>query len=247
MKDRVFREKIYHNKRFSKEIRQPTAKYYKITSKITSIFKQKIQNYSIDKKVLEIGCSKGYYTFDLAGIARQAIGIDISDVAIDIAIEDAKGRGILNVNFYVMDGSNPNFPDNYFDFIFGGAILHHLEFENALNSLSRLLKSDGVALFLEPLGYNPFINLYRKFTPKFRSPDETPLTNTELQKFSKYFHYVNFHYFYFTTLFAVPFYKFSFFNKIVDFFDSIDAFLFRFKFLRKFAWQVLIELKNPIK
>ena len=47
--------------------------------------------------------------------------------------------------------------DQNFDVIFGNSILHHLDSENAANSLHNLLNKNGRFLFLEPLGYNPLI------------------------------------------------------------------------------------------
>ena len=54
-------------------------------------------------------------------------------------------------------------------------ILHHLDFSKCLDEISRILKPDGSMIFVEPLGTNPLINLYRKFTPNSRSIDEHPL------------------------------------------------------------------------
>ena len=42
------------------------------------------------------------------------------------------------------------------------------------NEINKVLKDDGEMVFLEPLGTNPLINLYRKLTPKSRSVDEHP-------------------------------------------------------------------------
>jgi len=150
-----------------------------------------------------------------------------------------------NFEFLVMDAANLKFPDRTFDKVVVGAILHHLDFENALKNISRVLKKKGSAIFLEPLGYNRFINLYRKFTPNYRTPDEKPLTNEDLAKFSKYFQNVSITYFYLTTLFTVPFSRQSFFKSLVRFFNFIDKQLFKIKFVRKYAWQIVIEVSNP--
>ena len=41
-------------------------------------------------------------------------------------------------------------------------------------------------IFIEPLGTNPLINLYRKFTPTSRSDDEHPLTFEDIKYFKSY-------------------------------------------------------------
>ena len=49
-----------------------------------------------------------------------------------------------------------------------------------LSILSRLLSKDGKLLMWEPMATNPFINLYRHFTPNLRTADEHPLTFKDL-------------------------------------------------------------------
>jgi hypothetical protein len=43
-----------------------------------------------------------------------------------------------------------------------------------------VLRPGGVALFFEPLGTNPVINAFRRFTPEHRSHDERPLTRADV-------------------------------------------------------------------
>jgi ubiquinone/menaquinone biosynthesis C-methylase UbiE len=245
--ERVKREKEYHNKRFTEEVREATKKYYKIAQKSNQLFKEKIFKNAEKLKILEIGCAKGNFTKEIAKHANSVVGIDISEVAIEQAIVNSKENGVNNTTFLVMDGANITFPDNSFDRVVGGAILHHLEYETAIKNISRILKPSGNAIFLEPLGHNPFINLYRKMTPKYRSVDEQPLRISELKLFQKYFATVEIKYFYFFTLLAVPFHNSKFFSKIVNFFDSIDRVIFSVKYLRKYAWQIVIELRDPIR
>jgi SAM-dependent methyltransferase len=72
------------------------------------------------------------------------------------------------------------FPDDSFDVVYGGGILHHLEFERALSEVRRVLKPGGLMLFEEPLNINPVGKFVRWLTPKARTEDERPLQNAEL-------------------------------------------------------------------
>ena len=248
MSERVEREKEYHNKRFSKEVRQATVKYYKIAKKSNRQFKGAIFNNCKDKTVLEIGCSKGAFTREIASHgAENVVGIDISEVAISEAVKTAKNLKLDNVEYYVKDGASLDFQEQSFDIVCGGAILHHLDFEKALKSINRLVKNNGFAVFLEPLGYNPFINLYRKLTPQYRSEDESPLTGKEIRLFEKYFNVVEINYYYLFTILTVPFHKLKIFDSLVNVADSIDKFIFKMKFMRKFAWQMVIILREPVR
>ena len=51
---------------------------------------------------------------------------------------------------------------NEYDLIYGAGILHHLDLKKSLNELNRLIGKNGTIIFIEPLGTNPIINLYRK-------------------------------------------------------------------------------------
>ena len=60
-----------------------------------------------------------------------------------------------------------------------------MQIEKCLDEIHRILKSKGNLIFIEPLGTNPIINLYRKLTPKSRSKDEHPLINKDFKYISK--------------------------------------------------------------
>jgi hypothetical protein len=64
------------------------------------------------------------------------------------------------------------------------------------------LKTGGEGLFLEPLGHTPLINLYRRFTPRFRTPDEHPLVISDFELARRYFGSVDAEFFHLTSFFA---------------------------------------------
>jgi hypothetical protein len=66
--------------------------------------------------------------------------------------------------------------------------------------MHRLLRVDGAAIFFEPLGENPFINLYRKATPHSRTPDETPLSRKDIARITATFPGATIEHFGLTTL-----------------------------------------------
>jgi hypothetical protein len=49
------------------------------------------------------------------------------------------------------------------------------------NSMTKILQPKGKAIFIEPLGHNFLINLYRRLTPNIRSADEHPLLAKDLK------------------------------------------------------------------
>ena len=81
-----------------------------------------------------------------------------------------------------MDAHNLKFESNSFDLVIGRAILHHLDADTALKSIHKVLKSNGRAIFIEPLADNPLLKLFRALTPKARTIDEAPFSRSDLEK-----------------------------------------------------------------
>ena len=118
-----------------------------------------------------------------------------------------------------------------------------MEFSKCIDEISRILKTNGTLLFIEPLGTNPIINLYRFLTPGSRSKDEHPLTFKDFDLIKEKFKSVDIKYYGFMTLVFFPFYKSTksrFFKALIKF----DQLLFKIKFFRLFAWSVLITAKK---
>lgn len=243
---RIQQEKDFHNARFGIEddFRKGLDKYYSIAKSSRKFFHDLYQMNNIDKRVLEYGCGTGNNSIQLAKACKTITGIDISDKAIEKA-NQAIPDDVQNVKFHVMDAENLEFPDYSFDLIFGSGILHHLKLEKAYAELSRILAENGTAVFFEPLGHNPIINMYRKFTPKLRTDDEHPLLVQNLKLAEKYFKVVDITYFHLTSFCAIPLRNSRFFDKTLGFFEYFDkALLYLIPPLKRFAWIVVIRLSN---
>ena len=178
------------------------------------------------------------------------IGIDISQEFISKGNKLLVERNINNIQLICGDAEDIRFRFSC-DRIFGVAILHHLSMNEIGEVIWSTLNPGGRAVFLEPLAYNPFINLYRYLTPKMRTPDEHPLQLSELQKLSESFDDLNWYAFNFFTLFGVGISKFIKFEnrkkakffKLMKFLHKVDQILFRgfppFKFL---GWNIIIVM-----
>jgi ubiquinone/menaquinone biosynthesis C-methylase UbiE len=248
MTDRIEREKEFHNHRFAENTRKSLDKYYSISTNTRKLFLDLMNTGLNGKKVLEYGCGTGSFSFDLAEKDAIVYGIDISEVAIDEAKKTAASKVFKdNLNFSVMNAENLKYENDFFDRICGNSILHHLELKTSLKELTRVIKKGGNAVFIEPLGHNPFINMYRKLTPKLRSDDEHPLKSEDLKLFREYFSKVNISYFHLTTLLAVPFRNTTLFNGIFSILSKIDSALFSFEIFKKNAWMIVLELSEPKK
>lgn len=112
--------------------------------------------------------------------------INISEAELDHGRRKASSKGYA-VKFHRMDAHQLNFDDNSFDAAFGFGILHHLEYETALDEIRRVLRPGGIMIFNEPLDVNPVGALVRMATPEARTPDESPLKLSHLALFRERF------------------------------------------------------------
>jgi SAM-dependent methyltransferase len=148
-----------------------------------------------------------------------------------------------------MNAEKLGFEDSRFDVILGTAILHHLNLNAALLELRRVLKPGGRGVFLEAQGDNFFVNLYRKFTPSKRTPDEHPLVNSDFELIRTHFEKVEIKGFYFTALLSFLLRRvwknedvFVALNKLLT---GIDEQLIKiFPFLTRFCWIAVIRFEK---
>ncbi len=164
------------------------------------------------------------------------------------ARSSALGAGAERVHYSAMDAERLAFPDDCFDLICGSSILHHLDLASAYRELCRTLKPHGAAVFYEPLGHNPAINLYRRATPALRTADEHPLLWSDLEGAQRYFAAIETQFFHLFSLLAVPFRRFRWFPTWVRWLDAADRRLFdAWPATRRFAWRAVIVLSSPRK
>ncbi|MCH8929087.1 MAG: class I SAM-dependent methyltransferase [Candidatus Marinimicrobia bacterium] len=246
---RLEREKDFHDLAFGENVRKKAHKYYSTALKSRKYYRQFLKSKASGANTLEYGCGPGSQVFMLAENGATVTGIDISDVAINLAKTEAESKGINDkISFFVMNAEELKFEESSFDLICGTGILHHLNLEQAYSELQRVVKKDGVALFIEPLGHNPLINLYRKLTPKLRTVDEHPLLYKDLILAKTYFKNVDIKYFHIFSLAAVPFRNTPLFKPLLGLLDFIDASLFFIlPITRKYAWSVVMQLSAPLK
>lgn len=143
--------------------------------------------YAQAKDVLELGSISWKVWVEDNGVRPANLHcINISQEEIDQGKENGRGSKV-KPHFHLMDAHCLEFEDESFDFVYGCAILHHLDFVRALDEVCRVLKPGGRILFVEPLGINPVGKLVRAMTPFARTVDEKPLMFKELAELEKRF------------------------------------------------------------
>ena len=241
------RERAFHNAAFSDHRRSSgsVGHAYTILHDSRKFYEGFIRSHAKGARLLEFGCGATAMGSTFGDTAAEIVGIDISDVAVREATEHARRTG-LRATYQVMDAEALQFPDQSFDLICSAAILHHLDLRRAFGEIARTLRPGGHAIFLEPLGHNPIINLYRRMTPHMRTPDEHPLLVSDLELGKEYFDEVEVRYFILSTFLAIPLRRWKNFVPTIVKLEALDRFLFRhLPWLRKHAWQVILVLSKP--
>jgi SAM-dependent methyltransferase len=151
--------------------------------------------------------------------------------------------GINNTEFIAMNAEAMEFSDETFGLVYGKGILHHLDLEKSVSEIARVLKKDGTAIFMEPLGHNWFLNKFRSKTPELRTPDEHPLLFSDFDLFKKYFS-LDIKLYGFTTLLSVPLLNTPFFKIASFLLQSIDSLLLSIPYFNRNAWLVLLVLRK---
>jgi ubiquinone/menaquinone biosynthesis C-methylase UbiE len=197
------------------------------------------------ENILDLGCGSGENSIKLAKIGYEVHGIDISPNTIKLAKKITHQHGLENkIKFSAGIAEKLNFPNNYFDYVYGVDILHHVEIEPTINEVWRVLKPGGKAFFREHLRVTLLdsireTKLVRYFFPKEESHekgithDERKITLEEIQIIKNIFKNVEIIKFEFISKFYV------FFNynlKVAGELEKIDWRLFRlFPFLNIFG------------
>jgi len=199
------------------------------------------------KTVLEIGCGTGENAVKLAAEGARVFAIDISTEMVRKTIQRSQQKSLDNqITVLEMNAEQMAFADDAFDMVFGHSVLHHTDLGLTRGEAYRILKTGGIGVFVEPLGHNPLVNLFRRLTPHRRTPTEQPLTWEDLlflgQPFSSFTHRE----FYLIALAAfvlLPFGNRRLFQSAVKILSHVDDVIFQiFPWLRRYAWVTVIRV-----
>ena len=211
------------------------------------------------KKILVLGCGLGEEVVYCALQGARVTALDISTQMLEHTKHLARRHGVEHL-VCTIHGSAEQFrcADAPFDAILACNILHHVDIQKTLDCVTQSLKYGGVFVFLEPLAYNPLINVYRAMASDVRTDNEHPLTFSDIQLIKNYFSKLEIKTFHLFTLFIFVWFFISerihpnnerYWKKIIydakyyksafTILSRIDHFVLRFlPFLSRYCWVI---------
>jgi SAM-dependent methyltransferase len=236
---RLASEREFHNNRFKEgDSRQAQLKYYWAVERGAERYAAEVDRLARGADVLEYGCGPWASAGRLGPAAKHVHAIDISDEAIRIAQQNCP---LANVTFSVRDAMDMRFPDASFDLVFGSGVVHHLDTAACAREVSRVLRPGGHAIFWEPLGLNPLINVYRWMTPSARTADEHPLLPRDIRLLREHFASVELEFYGLASLAAVPFRNSGAGQMAKRALELVDDAVFLLPGIRFLAWYSIIR------
>jgi len=79
-----------------------------------------------DERVLDLGCGWGTFTFALAPICKEIVGLDYSAKSIELCEKLATESGLDKIRFICADASNTGFPESSYDIVIAADLFEHL-------------------------------------------------------------------------------------------------------------------------
>lgn len=157
-----------------------------------------------EEDILELGCGSGRFTIPIIKRGYKLTCIDISSNLLD----RLRQRIPVNSRSELILGDITTLDNDYeerFDRVIGFFILHHLpDLAKNLKGISRVLKEDGKAVFLEPNPFNPLYYLQILLNKNMRWHGEKGILNIRYKKLNRLFRMAGFERFEMTNLGFFP-------------------------------------------
>jgi SAM-dependent methyltransferase len=140
-----------------------------------------------DKKVLDIGAGLGESSVYFAMRGADVTAADISPLMVETTVRLGERYGVT-IKGLVSVGEDLRLPAGEFDLVYIANTIHHVQDRRRLlEQISRALKVGGRFFSIDPIAYNPVINVYRRMATQTRTEDESPLTVNDLRLARRYF------------------------------------------------------------
>jgi ubiquinone/menaquinone biosynthesis C-methylase UbiE len=203
--------------------------------------------------VLDCGCGAGELANRIARTARHVAAFDLSVESVRLMRARAIREGITPPGGLSSVMERLPFADVSFDAAVGASILHHVDVQDALREVKRVLKPGARAIFIENQVTNPFLRFARNRltgrlgVARLGTLDEHPLVARDYDAIRRLFPSVRLHYpdFRFFGLISRNVLKYRRALWLAKVFAKLDEWIYRFlPPLRKYGYHVIIEVRR---
>jgi ubiquinone/menaquinone biosynthesis C-methylase UbiE len=95
-------------------------------------------------RVLEVATGPGYVALAFATVAREVVGVDLTDAPLAIARKNREERGLTNVSFESADAKQLPFEDGSFDIAVCRLAFHHFDLpQQVFSEMARVCRPGG--------------------------------------------------------------------------------------------------------
>lgn len=164
------------------------------------------------KCLLDLGCGAGEAAVYFAKQGADVTAADLSPGMLEVVQRVAQLHGTSLTTQVVTADNLQVFDSDSFDIVYAGNLLHHVDKEQCIDEVYRILKPGGCAALWDPVDYNPVINVYRKMAADVRTDDEKPIRKPDVDYIEARFGTVKKRFFWLTTL--MVFLKFYFIDRV---------------------------------
>ena len=139
------------------------------------------------KRLLDIGAGLGESSVYFATQGALVTALDISPRMVETTIALGKRYGV-EIQGVVATGEDLGLPPDEFDLVYIANAIHHIQDRALLiEQIHSTLKPGGRFFSIDPIAYNPVINVYRKMATKTRTEDESPVGLDDIRLARRYF------------------------------------------------------------
>lgn len=135
------------------------------------------------KRLLEVGCGVGIDLVRFAKHGAIVTGIDLADVAVDLARKNFQRRGVPG-DFRTMNGEDLQFPDQSFDVVYAHGVLQYTnDPARMIREIHRVLTPGGAAILMVYNRYSWLNAMSKLFAVKLEHEDAPVLRKYSIGEF----------------------------------------------------------------
>lgn len=150
--------------------------------------------------ILELGSGLGEGAVHLALKGGVVTATDLSPEMLKVTSSVAHQHNVKVQTVVASATDLQMFADCSFDVVYAANLLHHVDIQQCVSEIHRVLRPGGTMATWDPLRYNPIINIYRRKASSMRTPDEHPLTRADLKMIKNQFSRCEVRFFWLTAL-----------------------------------------------